>query len=190
MVCQVSGRGVHSFCMCPGGIIAPCATEDGEVVTNGWSPSKRNNPYANSGMVVQLNTEDWERLGHQGPLGGLEFQRVVEKACWQAAGGTQRAPAQRLVDFLKGVPSVQLPKTSYLPGVVAVNLHDILPSFIAAALQEPLARQQHSAARLRDSHTGARVAGCSCCGTHGHDSFEAVRSAERTRRPARDDGSR
>jgi uncharacterized FAD-dependent dehydrogenase len=138
MVCQVSGRGVHSFCMCPGGIIAPCATEDGEVVTNGWSPSKRNNPYANSGMVVQLNTEDWERLGHQGPLGGLEFQRVVEKACWQAAGGTQRAPAQRLVDFLKGVPSEQLPKTSYLPGVVAVNLHDVLPPFIAAALKEGL----------------------------------------------------
>lgn len=138
MVCQVSGRGVHSFCMCPGGIIAPCATEDGEVVTNGWSPSKRNNPYANSGMVVQLNTEDWERLGHQGPLGGLEFQSVVEKACWQAAGGTQRAPAQRLVDFLKGVPSEQLPKTSYLPGVVAVNLHDVLPPFIAAALKEGL----------------------------------------------------
>lgn len=138
LVCQVSGRGVHSFCMCPGGIIAPCATEDGEVVTNGWSPSKRNNPYANSGMVVQLEPQDWERLGYEGPLGGLGFQHAVEKACWEAAGKTQKAPAQRLVDFLNDSPSVDLPKTSYLPGVEAVNLHEVLPPLIARSLKEGL----------------------------------------------------
>lgn len=138
LVCQADGRGVHSFCMCPGGIIAPCATEDGEVVTNGWSPSKRNNPFANSGMVVQLDPEDWERLGFKGPLGGLHFQSSVEKACWAAAGESQKAPAQRLIDFLNATASNQLPKTSYLPGVVAVNLHDVLPPLIVNALKEGL----------------------------------------------------
>ena len=138
LVCQADGRGVHSFCMCAGGIIAPCATEDGEVVTNGWSPSKRNNPFANSGMVVQLDPEDWERLGFKGPLGGLHFQSSVEKACWAAAGESQKAPAQRLIDFLNATASNQLPKTSYLPGVVAVNLHDVLPPLIVNALKEGL----------------------------------------------------
>ena len=138
LVCQASGRGVHSFCMCPGGIIAPCATEDGEVVTNGWSPSKRNNPYANSGMVVQLEPSDWEALGYFGPLGGLNFQHAVEKSCWEAAGQTQKAPAQRLVDFLNDHPSKDLPQTSYLPGVEAVNLKEVLPPLIANALREGL----------------------------------------------------
>jgi len=137
LVCQASGRGVHSFCMCPGGIIAPCATDVESVVTNGWSPSKRNNPFANSGMVVQLAPEDWEKLGFTGPLGGLKFQRDLEQSCWKAAGQSQRAPAQRLVDFLKGksgVMSSTLPPCSYLPGVVSVNLRESLPSVISDAL--------------------------------------------------------
>jgi uncharacterized FAD-dependent dehydrogenase len=141
LVCQASGRGVHSFCMCPGGIIAPCATDAESVVTNGWSPSKRNNPFANSGMVVQLTPEDWEKLGFTGPLGGLKFQREVERKCWEAAGQTQRAPAQRLVDFLKGESGVQsstLPTCSYVPGVVSVNLWQILPSVISNALASGL----------------------------------------------------
>ena len=141
LVCQASGRGVHSFCMCPGGIIAPCATDAEGVVTNGWSPSKRNNPFANSGMVVQLTPEDWEKLGFMGPLGGLKFQREVERKCWEAAGQTQRAPAQRLVDFLKGESGVQsstLPTCSYVPGVVSVNLWQILPSVISNALASGL----------------------------------------------------
>jgi uncharacterized protein len=141
LVCQASGRGVHSFCMCPGGIIAPCATDAEGVVTNGWSPSKRNNPFANSGMVVQLTPEDWEKLGFTGPLGGLKFQREVERKCWEAAGQTQRAPAQRLVDFLKGESGVQsatLPTCSYVPGVVSVNLWHILPSVISNALASGL----------------------------------------------------
>ena len=136
LVCQVDGRGVHSFCMCPGGIVAPCATRPGEVVTNGWSPSKRNNPYANSGMVVQVGPEDWEALGFHGPLGGLRFQESVEKSCWEAAGQTQAAPAQRLSDFVAGRPSTSLPTTSYVPGVVSARLDQILPEVVARALRE------------------------------------------------------
>jgi uncharacterized FAD-dependent dehydrogenase len=141
LVCQVHGRGVHSFCMCPGGIVAPCATEPEQVVTNGWSPSKRNNPFANSGMVVQLTPVDWEELGFKGPLGGLAFQRAVERSCWEAAGQTQRAPAQRLADFLagdRGRTSSDLPPCSYVPGVVSVNLRALLPELISDALAEGL----------------------------------------------------
>jgi uncharacterized FAD-dependent dehydrogenase len=137
LVCQANGRGVHTFCMCPGGIVAPCATEPEQVVTNGWSPSKRNNPYANSGMVVQLTAVDWECLGFRGQLGGLAFQRDVERKCWEAAGRTQRAPAQRLVDFLagdRGRTSKTLPDCSYTPGVVSVNLRELLPDVISDAL--------------------------------------------------------
>ena len=137
LVCQAKGRGVHSFCMCPGGIVAPCATEPEQVVTNGWSPSKRNNLYANSGMVVQLTAVDWEGLGFQGQLGGLAFQRDVERTCWEAAGRTQRAPAQRLVDFLagdRGRTSKTLPDCSYTPGVVSVNLRELLPDVISDTL--------------------------------------------------------
>lgn len=141
LVCQADGRGVHSFCMCPGGIIAPCATSNDEIVTNGWSPSKRNNPFANSGIVVQLGSQDWEAAGHTGPLGAMHFQASVERACWAAAGKTQAAPAQRLVDFLKGPGgqlSNSLPANSYLPGVVSVNLRKLLPPVIADALAEGL----------------------------------------------------
>ncbi len=137
LVCQANGRGVHSFCMCPGGIVAPCATEPGQVVTNGWSPSKRNNPYANSGMVVQLTAVDWEALGFTGQLGGLAFQRSVEKTCWEAAGQSQCAPAQRLIDFLSGDhgrTSKDLPQCSYLPGVASVNLRELLPDVISDSL--------------------------------------------------------
>lgn len=134
LVCQVDDRGVYSFCMCPGGIIAPCATAPGEVVTNGWSPSKRNNPFANSGMVVTVEKEDLERAGFTGPLAAMHFQAAVEKRCCEAAGGTQAAPAQRLVDFIRGIKSNDLPACSYMPGVVSVNLHDVLPEFIAKSL--------------------------------------------------------
>ena len=136
LVCQVEGRGVHSFCMCPGGIVAPCATSPGEIVTNGWSPSKRNNPYANSGMVVQVEPRDWEPLGFTGPLGGLRFQESVERACWQAAGQSQAAPAQRLADFVNARPSATLPTTSYLPGVHAARLDEILPRVVSSSLRQ------------------------------------------------------
>ncbi len=141
LVCQVDGRGVHSFCMCPGGIIAPCATEQDQVVTNGWSPSKRNNPFANAGMVVQIDEEIWKQSGFTGPLAGLEFQRMVERNCWEAAGKSQCAPAQRLLDFIDGDDgkvSKDLPKCSYVPGVVSVNLKTLLPDSIAKPLAEGL----------------------------------------------------
>ena len=137
LVCQINGRGVHSFCMCPGGIIAPCATEQEEIVTNGWSPSKRNNPYANSGMVVTIDEGVWTKAGYSGPLGALEYQRSVEKACWKAAGGTQKAPAQRLIDFVANRSSSG-PEAdcSYHPGTTLVNLHDVLPREVAEPLRK------------------------------------------------------
>nr|MBA3900700.1 NAD(P)/FAD-dependent oxidoreductase [Bacteroidota bacterium] len=112
LVHQVNGRGVYSFCMCPGGIIAPCATSPGEVVTNGWSPSKRNNPYANSGIVTAIELEDLQPFAHHGVFAGLEYQKSLEKMAFMAGGGTQTAPAQRLIDFTKNILSADLPDCS------------------------------------------------------------------------------
>jgi len=136
LVTQIDGRGVHSFCMCPGGIIAPCSTNPGEVVTNGWSPSKRNSPYANSGMVVTIDEDVWEAAGFKGPLAAMQYQEAVEKACWEAAGSTQAAPAQRLTDFVEGRPSRDLPECSYLPGVTAVDLNRLLPKMVSKVLRK------------------------------------------------------
>ncbi|MFK7757434.1 MAG: NAD(P)/FAD-dependent oxidoreductase [Flavobacteriales bacterium] len=136
LVEQVEGKGVYSFCMCPGGIIAPCATESTAVVSNGWSPSKRNNPYANSGMVVEVMDELVDAFKSYGPLKGLKFQEKVEQDCWKAAGKTQALPAQRLLDFVNGTLSKDLPKCSYVPGVVSVRLDQILPEPIARRLQK------------------------------------------------------
>lgn len=135
LVAQVKDRGVFSFCMCPGGIVAPCATNQEEVVTNGWSPSKRNNPYANSGIVTQVEENDVKDFKQYGALKGLKFQESVEKACWEAAGKTQQVPAQRLVDFIQNKKSKDLPKTSYIPGIVSTNLNDILPKFVSESLK-------------------------------------------------------
>lgn len=136
LVHQVKGRGVYSFCMCPGGIIAPCATAQEEIVTNGWSPSKRNNPYANSGIVVGLGLEDF--LGYQkaGALAGLEFQKQLEQAAWRAGGKTQVAPAQRLMDFIGGKSSATLPDCSYTPGIKSAGLQQVLGKLIGPALRE------------------------------------------------------
>ena len=134
LVSQVNGGGVFSFCMCPGGVIAPCATENGEIVTNGWSPSKRNNPWANSGVVTTISEEDLDREGHHGPLGGVSFQRAVEQACHRAGGGGQVAPAQRLTDFVRGRQSADLPDCSYLGGLNSVDLTRILPPFVVDRL--------------------------------------------------------
>jgi uncharacterized FAD-dependent dehydrogenase len=143
LVQQVEGQGVFSFCMCPGGIIAPCATAPGEIVTNGWSPSKRNNPFANSGIVVAVdplklfNKED----KNNNPLIGLDFQRRLEQQAFLAAnprsvnGQGQVAPAQRMEDFVKSKLSVSLPENSYQPGVASLPLHQILPREIALRLQ-------------------------------------------------------
>lgn len=135
IVQQANGRGVYSFCMCPGGIIAPCATENGEVVTNGWSPSKRNNPFANSGFVVELRAED-ALPGGPDAFGLLRLQQQVERQAHVLGGGGQIAPAQRMVDFVKGRISNTLPDCSYRPGVKSVELHALFPGFIHIRLQE------------------------------------------------------
>ena len=133
---QINGRGVYSFCMCPGGIIAPCATSQNEVVTNGWSPSKRDFPTSNSGIVVGLNLEDFKDYKQYGPLAGLEFQKKIENNAWKMGGQTQKVPAQRLVDFVNGKISKNVPKTSYIPGVESANLKELLPEFILKNIQK------------------------------------------------------
>ena len=136
MVNQVNQRGVYSFCMCPGGVIAPCATAPGEIVTNGWSPSKRNNPFANSGIVVNVTEEDTQDFKEHGALAGLFFRESIERKAWEAGGKTQTAPAQRLLDFLHDKPSANLPECSYLPGIKPAELKTILPKEMVIALKQ------------------------------------------------------
>src|SRR5690554_5278356 len=136
LVEQVDGFGIYSFCMCPGGIIAPCATEQDEVVTNGWSPSKRNNPYANSGIVVTVAPSDLPNYKEGDPFVCLDFQKEVEKRCWEAGGKTQRVPAQRMIDFVEGRISVDFPKTSYQPGIVSADLNEVLPPILSERLKK------------------------------------------------------
>ncbi|GAA4805079.1 FAD-binding protein [Olivibacter ginsenosidimutans] len=137
LVEQVNDRGVFSFCMCPGGIIAPCATGDGEVVVNGWSPSRRNNPYANSGTVVQVNLTDLPHATSD-PFALLAFQRAVEQKAYVFGGGKAVAPAQRMIDFVQDKLSVDLPVHSYKPGLKSVQLREVLPGFIYDALKGAL----------------------------------------------------
>ncbi|MFM7015826.1 MAG: NAD(P)/FAD-dependent oxidoreductase [Bacteroidota bacterium] len=132
---QAFDRGVYSFCMCPGGIIAPASTAPGELVVNGWSPSKRNNPFANSGMVVSVNMQDYAPFKKWGALAGIEFQSQVEKNCFAAGGGNLVAPAQRVVDFCEGKASKGLIQTSYIPGVSNTALGEVLPNEITQALR-------------------------------------------------------
>jgi uncharacterized FAD-dependent dehydrogenase len=137
LVEQVDDRGVFSFCMCPGGIIAPCSTEPGEIVVNGWSPSKRNNPFANSGTVVQINLEDVAGDDND-PFKLLRFQQQIEQIAFNAGGGNLVAPGQRMVDFVEGCISADIPKNSYLPGVASSNLKEVLPAWIHQRLQKAL----------------------------------------------------
>jgi uncharacterized FAD-dependent dehydrogenase len=137
LVEQVDDRGVFSFCMCPGGIIAPCSTEAGEIVVNGWSPSKRNNPFANSGTVVQINLEDVTGDDND-PFKMLNFQKRVEQAAFIAGGGNLVAPGQRMVDFVQGRLSTDLPVNSYLPGTKSVELKEVLPNWINERLRKAL----------------------------------------------------
>lgn len=135
LVEQVGGRGVFSFCMCPGGIIAPAATAPGEVVVNGWSPSKRNNPYANSGMVVSLSEKDFVPYKEYGNLAAMMYQKEIEQKAFRLAGSDLHAPAQRVIDFLNKKNSISLPDTSYIPGVKPVPLDEVLPLEIARSLR-------------------------------------------------------
>jgi uncharacterized FAD-dependent dehydrogenase len=136
IVKQVGGRGMYSFCMCPGGVIAPCATSPGEVVTNGWSPSKRDQATANSGIVIELKLEDFAPYSKFGALAGLEFQKSIEQKAWHLAGETQKVPAQRMVDFTKNQVSSEIPKTSYVPGTTSVEMGAVFPGFLSQILRE------------------------------------------------------
>jgi uncharacterized FAD-dependent dehydrogenase len=133
---QIDGRGVYSFCMCPGGFIVPSATSQEEVVVNGMSPSGRNSPYANSGIVVEIKPEDLVKYSSFGVLAGIEFQKELEREAWKNGGHTQRAPAQRLADFVNGDNSSSLPKASYFPGITSSPLHSWLPKSIGRRLRD------------------------------------------------------
>jgi len=138
LVDQVNSRGVFSFCMCPGGIIATASTSQKELVVNGWSPSKRNNPYANSGMVAQVSMADAMKHTNQKEASNLllhDFQESVERKAYEAGGGLFVAPAQRMTDFIQNKTSTNLPNNSYLRGVQSVNMKEVLPDFITKALQ-------------------------------------------------------
>jgi uncharacterized FAD-dependent dehydrogenase len=136
IVKQVNGRGMYSFCMCPGGVIAPCATSPGEVVTNGWSPSKRDQKTANSGIVVELKLDDFKPFAKFGALAGMEFQKAIEQKAWQLAGSTQKVPAQRMVDFTQNKISSDIPKTSYVPGTTSVEMGEVFPGFLSQIMRE------------------------------------------------------
>jgi uncharacterized FAD-dependent dehydrogenase len=145
LVEQVNQRGVFSFCMCPGGIIAPAATAPGELVVNGWSPSKRNNPFANSGIVTEVKQEDIKQVQYSygtnkklldGPLGMMLFQQAVEQQAYKSGGGQFVAPAQRMADFVNNKTSGDLPGCSYVPGLNSVGLREVLPGFVLKSLQE------------------------------------------------------
>lgn len=129
-------RGVFSFCMCPGGFIVPAATAPGEIVVNGMSPSRRDSRFANSGIVVAVELADYKPFEKMGALAGIGFQAAIENRACEAGGGTQVAPAQRLVDFVENKVSASLPETSYQPGLAAVNLRDVMPAFLTNALRQ------------------------------------------------------
>jgi uncharacterized FAD-dependent dehydrogenase len=126
LAAQVDGRGVFSFCMCPGGWIVPASTEPGALVVNGMSLARRDSPFANSGLVVGLEPADWQAAGFHGPLGGVEVQRLVERAAFEAGGGELRAPAVRAVDFVERRASSDVPDTSYIPGTVPADISAVL----------------------------------------------------------------
>lgn len=136
IVKQVNGRGMYSFCMCPGGVIAPCATAPGEVVTNGWSPSKRDRTTANSGIVVELKLEDFKPFEKFGALAGMEYQKAIEQKAFLLAGETQRVPAQRMVDFSQGKVSSSIPKTSYVPGTTSIELGEVFPNYLTDIMRQ------------------------------------------------------
>ena len=142
-VTQVNGRGVYSFCMCPGGFVIPAATDKEQIVVNGMSPANRGTAWSNSGMVVELRPEDVEGSS---VLRVMDFQQQLERICWQQGNMKQTAPAQRMADFVNGRLSYDLPKSSYAPGLISSPLHFWLPSMIGQRLQEgfkTFGRQAH-----------------------------------------------
>lgn len=136
LVTQVGKKGVYSFCMCPGGFIVPAATAPGEIVVNGMSTSARDSRYANSGIVVGVGEREFKPLVKEfGPLAGVEYQRQIEQKAFKMGGETQKAPAQRLQDFVRGKYSKELNDTSYIPGLTSVNMRELLRMDVSKALQ-------------------------------------------------------
>ena len=143
MVTQVEGRGVYSFCMCPGGFVIPAATDKEQIVVNGMSPASRGTQWSNSGMVVEVRPED---VDGDGVLKVMTFQEELERMCWQQGNMKQTAPAQRMADFVNNRLSYDLPKSSYAPGLISSPLHFWLPKMISNRLQEgfkTFGRQAH-----------------------------------------------
>ncbi|MEE1297792.1 MAG: FAD-dependent monooxygenase [Muribaculaceae bacterium] len=136
-VTQVDGRGVYSFCMCPGGFIVPAASDADQLVVNGMSPSNRGTKWANSGMVVEINPEDLpEEFKIHEELCMMKYQEYVERICYEAAGNSQKAGAQRMLDFVEGRPSKDLPNTSYAPGIQTSRLDKWMPLYISNRLRK------------------------------------------------------
>ena len=138
MSCQIDKKGVFSFCMCPGGLVVPAATAPGEIVVNGMSLSRRDSPFANSGVVTSIELEELEAMGYAGVFASLDFQKAIEKNMFDAGDGSQKAPAQRMIDFIDRKVSTGLNSTSYIPGLFSSKLHDLLPSNIYYRLSEGL----------------------------------------------------
>ncbi|MCL6099622.1 MAG: FAD-binding protein [Bacteroidetes bacterium] len=141
LACQIDGKGVYSFCMCPGGIIIPASTANDELVLNGMSVSRRDSEFANSGLVVTVDEKDWDHLRSFEVFAGLEFQKQVERIAFEAGGSAkigQTAPAQRVTDFVDRKFSQSLPQTSYIPGIISSPLHEILPKNIVEGLRKSL----------------------------------------------------
>ena len=136
LVCQVKDRGVFSFCMCPGGLVVPAATAPGEIVVNGMSLSRRDSPFANSGMVTAVELKDIPEFHKYGVFAAMEFQKSVEQKMFQAGDGSQKAPAQRMTDFTKNRLSNSLNDTSYIPGLHSTKVSELLPKFISRRLQD------------------------------------------------------
>jgi len=135
LVTQANSSGVYTFCMCPGGIICPASTEDGEVVVNGWSPSTRGSYFANSGLVVEIKKETLKKNDNDGVFACLNFQAEIEKKAFEIGGGKFTAPAQRVEDFISSHASSTLPKTSYKRGISPSDLRDVLPKFVSSRLK-------------------------------------------------------
>jgi len=136
VVAQVKGVGVFSFCMCPGGLVVPAATAPGEIVVNGMSLSRRDSPFANSGFVTAISTEELNKMGYEGIFATLNFQKEVEQKMFAAGDGSQKAPAQRVTDFVEGRLSADLNESSYIPGLISARVDQLLPDFVTARLRQ------------------------------------------------------
>lgn len=169
LVAQIGGRGVYSFCMCPGGFIVPAMTDASESVVNGMSPSRRNSPFANSGFVTEIRLSDFEHLRPKyGELAGLQFQRELERAARENGGENQTAPAQRVSDFVAGRGSSSLPKSSYVPGLVCSRLDEWMPQFMSSRLREAIRvfdKRMHGYLTNEAIVVGRRIAHLDAC-TH------------------------